>query len=83
MKYPLRMIRQVALDHRFAIADADHKIIFRIMDEDERSIDLALFVVKIANRFCRLRLWFKPFTRDDWIWAKSPIGSEVGHDHAQ
>jgi UV DNA damage repair endonuclease len=66
MRYPLRLVKVVEQTHRYAVADANHRVVIQIMDV-ERAYDLAVFIVRAANRWRKVRLYFKPYNRDDWL----------------
>lgn len=71
MKYPLRIAAVRERPYRFVIEDANKKVIFAIFDNDPRSFGLARFVVRTANRWHFIRIWFRPYAREDWLWERN------------
>jgi hypothetical protein len=69
MKYPLRVIDCPNIVPRIAVADASGKIICGVMDE-EWGEHFARFIVSAANLW-PWRRWFRPYTREDWVWEKN------------
>lgn len=72
MRYPLRLVKVVGQPHRYAVADANHRVVIQIMDV-ERAYDLAVFIVRAANRWRKMRSYFKPYNRDDWLNERNDI----------
>jgi len=70
MKYPLRICtnKPAPVPMYISIVDADNSIVVNVIDD---RIDLAEHIVRIANRWHRLRAWFRPYTREDWIWERN------------
>jgi hypothetical protein len=67
MKYPLRVVEE---PRRICIADADHRIVCEVKD-NEWGRQFADFIVRDANRWRRFRPWFRPRTKEDWEWERN------------
>ena len=76
MKYPLRVVKVKEREWAVGIADASGKIVCHVLDQ-EWGHRFAAFIVTAANRWHRLRSWFRPYTRDDWLWEKNTSQPEV------
>ncbi len=71
MKYPLKVVPVTGREWSVAISDSDGKIIANVIDQ-EWGFTFAVFVVKAANRWHKLRPWFRPYTREDWLAQRDP-----------
>ena len=73
MKYPLRIVRIVEKPYDWAIADATGKIICTMAD-DPWAHTLANYFVSSANRWHKIKPWFRPYMSSNWLLGKNTYG---------
>ncbi len=71
VKYPLSVVATAHQKWKYDVVDADHTVVCHVEDI-ARAYEFADFIASKANSWRRFRRWFRPCSREDWLWEQTP-----------